>query len=488
MSSLEGYHGSVFAYGQTSTGKTHTMQGTADAPGVVPLAVHDVFRNIKQNTCRNREFLLRVSYMEIYNEQINDLLHPGSNSVSGGIRIFESKTDGVVIRGLKEEVVVTPEQVFALIAAGEAQRHVGATSLNEHSSRSHTIFRLLIESRNTAGTSRQMARKKGSKQAVDPVRVSSLSLVDLAGSESAKLTGATGQRKTEGHYINKSLTTLGHVIWKLSEISRTGTQEHIPYRDSKLTRLLQPSLSGNAQVSIICTISPSFKHIEESHNTLKFASRAKRIKQEASITEVIDEQTLLQQYREEIESLKKRLQELQEQQKSKDVEEEEDVEETLMAAIHNLERLILKNRLPGGGSTTDSGDESSPDNQPIEVTSNVTSDTSLPPNGNGGENNNNSIKENAALVSELHRVKGLLGSALKRKSQARLSLVVPNGTKKEFCDFITPSKAEPVASQTPAQKEEMERLRNQLHDQEVTASLRKADSDFLGKKLLQKEQ
>ena len=138
---MEGYHGSVFAYGQTSTGKTYTMQGTGDSPGIVPLAVHHCFNYIGAST--EREFLLRVSYMEIYNEQINDLFSPSNNS----IRIYEHKGKGVVVKGMKEEVVISPEQVFALITAGEAHRHIGATEMNENSSRSHTIFRLVIESR-----------------------------------------------------------------------------------------------------------------------------------------------------------------------------------------------------------------------------------------------------------------------------------------------------------------------------------------------------
>ena len=179
--SLEGYHGSVFAYGQTSTGKTHTMTGTADDPGIVPLAVRDCFRFIRSQSgaeagWEDREYLLRVSYMEIYNEQIHDLLAPapvtrggrrGGPGVMGpptssssaavdstAIRIFESKTEGVVVRGVKEEVVTGPDQVFELLAAGEARRRTGSTALNRGSSRSHSIFRLIIESRLRGGRGR----------------------------------------------------------------------------------------------------------------------------------------------------------------------------------------------------------------------------------------------------------------------------------------------------------------------------------------------
>ena len=178
---LEGYHGSVFAYGQTATGKTFTMQGTADEPGIVPLAVHDCFSYIRQRNgmSKDREFLLRMSYMEIYNEQINDLLSPSSLQT---IRIYESRGKGVVVKGMKEEVVISAEQVFALVAAGEAHRHIGSTEMNANSSRSHTIFRLVIESK---------AMNTNSKS---KVRVSTLSLVDLAGSESVKSTHTSGER------------------------------------------------------------------------------------------------------------------------------------------------------------------------------------------------------------------------------------------------------------------------------------------------------
>ena len=161
---------------------------------------------------------------------------------------------------------------------------------------------------------------------IGPVRVSSLSLVDLAESECIKATGASGTRKKEGQYINKSLMTLGHVIWKLSEIaSQNETQsssssqrqldqqiQHIPYQDSKLTRLLQPSLSGNAQICIVCNISLLDKHLEETHNMLKLAIRAKRIRQTARVTEVTNDKTLLQNYREGIDTLKRQLREANE--------------------------------------------------------------------------------------------------------------------------------------------------------------------------------
>jgi len=254
-----------------------------------------------------------------------------------------------MIRGLKEEVVVNPDQVYSLITSGEAYRHTAETAFNRESSRSHTIFRLVVESRlkqEMPGTGRTSKRSlsSGSETSLgtppfltpdnsprsagsvptnapkNPVKVSILNLVDLAGSEGGKANTATGARRKEGHFINKSLHTLSHVIFKLSEIAdleaAAGRGEnpkkqpgriHIPYRDSKLTRLLQASLSGNAQVAVICTVTPARRSVDETHNTLKFASRAKRVRSSAVVNEVLDDKALLKKYREEIVKLQGQL-------------------------------------------------------------------------------------------------------------------------------------------------------------------------------------
>ncbi|CAM9422129.1 unnamed protein product, partial [Laminaria digitata] len=289
LATMGGYHGSVFAYGQTSTGKTHTMQGTEEQPGVIPLAIEECFSYVSTSN-DDREFLFRVSYLEIYNEQINDLLCPASTMAN--VRIMESKKLGVQLQGVKEEVVISPQQVYALISAGEAQRHVGSTDANKNSSRSHTIFRMVIESRSRSS---QGARSV----------MSTLSLVDLAGSESVRLANTHGQRQIEGGFINKSLLTLGKVVSMLTEEGDRGG--YIPYRDSKLTRLLQPSLGGNAKITIICTVTGALMSSDETHNTLKFANRAKRMKNHAAINEVSNEKTLLKKYVEEIAELKEEL-------------------------------------------------------------------------------------------------------------------------------------------------------------------------------------
>ncbi|KAG8368190.1 hypothetical protein BUALT_Bualt15G0019400 [Buddleja alternifolia] len=344
---MDGVNGTVFAYGVTSSGKTHTMHGDQNSPGVIPLAIKDVFSIIQDTP--GREYLLRVSYLEIYNEVINDLLDPTGQN----LRVRED-AQGTYVEGIKEEVVLSPGHVLSFIAAGEEHRHVGSNNFNLFSSRSHTIFTLMIES-------------SAHGDDYDGVIFSQLNLIDLAGSESSK-TETTGLRRKEGSYINKSLLTLGTVIGKLSE----GKASHVPYRDSKLTRLLQSSLSGHGHVSLICTITPASSNLEETHNTLKFASRAKRVEIFASRNRIIDEKSLIKKYQREISCLKEELdqlrrgmlvgidpeeimvlkQQLEEGQfkMQSRLEEEEDAKAALMSRIQRLTKLILvssKNTIPG---------------------------------------------------------------------------------------------------------------------------------------------
>ncbi|KAF9128722.1 hypothetical protein BGW39_004817 [Mortierella sp. 14UC] len=301
QSAMEGFNGTVFAYGQTSSGKTYTMSGTSNQPGITPRAVEDVFKYIRENS--EREFLLRVSYLEIYNESIRDLLSPEAID----LKIHEDRKRGVYVSPLKEEIVTTPSQVMRIIQRGDYQRHTSSTDYNAHSSRSHSIFQIVIESREraptaplspTVPTGRKMSL--GLRSPPSAVRVSQLNLIDLAGSEKAS---SDVERRKEGAFINKSLLTLGTVIAKLTD-EKGG---HIPYRDSKLTRILQSSLSGNARVSVICTISPSFLNVEESHNTLKFAARVKKIITKVHTNQVMDDKALLEKYRREITELKTQL-------------------------------------------------------------------------------------------------------------------------------------------------------------------------------------
>lgn len=341
---MQGINGTVFAYGVTSSGKTHTMHGEQKSPGIIPLAVKDVFSIIQETP--GREFLLRVSYLEIYNEVINDLLDPTGQN----LRIRED-SQGTYVEGIKEEVVLSPAHALSLIASGEEHRHVGSNNFNLLSSRSHTIFTLTIES-----------SPSGENLGDEDVSLSQLNLIDLAGSESSK-TETTGLRRKEGSYINKSLLTLGTVIAKLTD----GKSTHIPYRDSKLTRLLQFSLSGHGRVSLICTVTPASSNSEETHNTLKFAHRSKHVEIKASQNKIMDEKSLIKKYQKEISCLKQELQQLKRGMMEKPylepsdqdlvnlklqleagqvklqsrLEEEEQAKAALMGRIQRLTKLIL---------------------------------------------------------------------------------------------------------------------------------------------------
>lgn len=347
---MEGYHGTVFAYGMTGTGKTFSMQGTASSPGVIPLAITDIFSYIRETP--SREFLLRVSYLEIYNEKIHDLLSmPTSSGVGGAmqqdeIKLREDSKRGVYATPLKEEIVQSPTQLLRVIARGDQARRTASTQFNARSSRSHAVVQIVVESRERmpAGAAGGEGGNKRSGLLPGGVRVSTLSLIDLAGSEKA---AESKERRQEGAHINKSLLTLGTVISKLSEWKDKegkGSEKdgkHLPYRDSKLTRLLQGALSGNSLVSILCTIQVGAQgtaatinsHTTETLNTLKFASRAKNnlVSHAKKAEESLGAggeggaRVLLERYRLEIVELRKQL---ETQAKKKGEEEiEEEIEE-----------------------------------------------------------------------------------------------------------------------------------------------------------------
>lgn len=352
---MEGYNATVFAYGQTASGKTFTMTGTNTEPGVIPRSVDDVFQFIKKAT--TREFLLRVSYLEIYNEAIKDLLNPSNDS---NLKIATDKMRGVCVSGLTEEVVTCKDDVMSIIERGEANRHISSTDYNLHSSRSHTLFQMIIESRERSANSnnpsttllhRRTLTSNGyqnhNKPTMEAVRISQLNLIDLAGSEKA---ASNEERRKEGSYINKSLLTLGTVISKLTEARSPNSTSHIPFRDSKLTRILQTALTGMAKVAVICTISPSIQSMEESVNTLKFASRVKKITIHAKNDEVMDDKALIQKYRGEIQELKSKLKQ-QEEKDSANLAERRDhaeqirqmrsVKSAMKERIDHLTKLIL---------------------------------------------------------------------------------------------------------------------------------------------------
>ncbi|TQB67770.1 hypothetical protein MPDQ_004798 [Monascus purpureus] len=388
---MEGYHGTVFAYGMTGTGKTFSMQGTATSPGVIPLAITDIFSFIRETP--QREFLLRVSYLEIYNEKIHDLLStPVANGVvppqQEEIKLREDAKRGVYATPLKEEIVQSPTQLLRVIARGDHARRTATTQFNSRSSRSHAVVQIVVESRERVPASNHSQEKRS---AIVPggVRVSTLSLIDLAGSERA---ADDKERRAEGAHINKSLLTLGTIISRLSEnkdkngnpTDREG--KHLPYRDSKLTRLLQPALSGNSLVSILCTIQlgaastppTASSQPGETLNTLKFAARAKnnivshaKRAEEAHGSGAGDagSRVLLERYRMEIQSLRSQLEshakaqaekelKLEDQQfeRESQIRHEEQMLEMQLARtalkerIEHLNRLILCSKSTGVNS------------------------------------------------------------------------------------------------------------------------------------------
>ncbi|KAG2496425.1 hypothetical protein HYH03_005649 [Edaphochlamys debaryana] len=292
---LTGVNGTIFAYGVTSSGKTHTMLGTESDPGVVPRVFKELFAQMAAS--QGRAYSVRMSVMEIYNEVLNDLLDP----TRANLKVREDARSGlVVVEGLLEQPVASAEQAMELIARGDHNRKVSATAFNEDSSRSHTITRIIVESAAQAAPAAE-GGERPPKSRCHTVAV--LSLIDLAGSESARAVVSKGQRM-EGSFINRSLLTLGTVIHKLA----AGAAGHVPFRDSKLTRLLQPSLSGaGARVAVVCNVTPAAAQSDETANTLKFAARAKLVQVTARTNEILDERTLLRRYQKEVHDLKLQL-------------------------------------------------------------------------------------------------------------------------------------------------------------------------------------
>uniref|UniRef100_A0A8C8J5J8 Kinesin-like protein n=1 Tax=Oncorhynchus tshawytscha TaxID=74940 RepID=A0A8C8J5J8_ONCTS len=285
---LLGFNGTIFAYGQTGTGKTYTMEGVRNDPerrGVIPNSFEHVFTHISRS--QNQQYLVRASYLEIYQEEIRDLL---SKDQSGRLELKERPDTGVYVKDLSSFVTKSVREIEHVMNVGNQNRSVGSTNMNEHSSRSHAIFVITIEC---------------SELGVDGenhIRVGKLNLVDLAGSERQTKTGAQGERLKEATKINLSLSALGNVISALVD----GRSTHIPYRDSKLTRLLQDSLGGNAHTVMVANIGPASYNVEETLTTLRYSNRAKNIKNKPRVNED-PKDALLREFQEEISRLKEQL-------------------------------------------------------------------------------------------------------------------------------------------------------------------------------------
>ncbi|KAK2424881.1 kinesin protein KIN-5D [Trifolium repens] len=295
---LEGYNCTIFAYGQTGTGKTYTMEGGAikkngefptDA-GVIPRAVKQIFDILE---AQSAEYSMKVTFLELYNEEITDLLAPEETTKfvdeksKKPIALMEDGKGGVLVRGLEEEIVCTATEIYKILEKGSAKRRTAETLLNKQSSRSHSIFSITIHIKECTPEGEEM------------IKCGKLNLVDLAGSENISRSGAREGRAREAGEINKSLLTLGRVINALVEHSG-----HVPYRDSKLTRLLRDSLGGKTKTCIIATVSPSIHCLEETLSTLDYAHRAKNIKNKPEVNQKMMKSAMIKDLYSEIDRLK----------------------------------------------------------------------------------------------------------------------------------------------------------------------------------------
>ena len=294
---LEGFNCTIFAYGQTGTGKTHTIEGdinSDEGEGLIPRCVRAIFEHYEAQSMFSHytNFSVKVSFLELYNEELQDLLTTGNESKNyfKQLKLFDDAKKGVICQNLEEISVSSPVEVFELLARGIKQRQKAVTLMNKDSSRSHSIFTI------------KLTMKEMSDEGQEIIRNGQLNLVDLAGSECIGRSGATDGKAREAGSINQSLLTLGRVIAALVD-----NHGHIPYRDSKLTRLLRESLGGRSKTCIIATFSPVQSAVEETLSTLDYATRARSIKNQPVINQKITRQCILTEYLAEIEVLKTQL-------------------------------------------------------------------------------------------------------------------------------------------------------------------------------------
>uniref|UniRef100_A0A8C7W1B6 Kinesin family member 13Bb n=1 Tax=Oncorhynchus mykiss TaxID=8022 RepID=A0A8C7W1B6_ONCMY len=311
-----GYNACIFAYGQTGSGKSYTMMGSSEQPGLIPRLCSSLFDRTLQEQREGESFTVEVSFMEIYNEKVRDLLDPKGSRQA--LRVREHKVFGPYVDGLSRLAVACYKDIECLMSEGNKSRTVAATNMNEESSRSHAVFNIIL-------THTLMDLGSGTSGE----KVSKLSLVDLAGSERAAKTGATGERMKEGSNINKSLSTLGLVISALADQGAGKNKtKFVPYRDSVLTWLLKDSLGGNSRTAMVATVSPAADNYDETLATLRYADRAKSIVNHAVVNEDPNAR-IIRELREEVEKLRDQLTEA-ESMKAPDLKERLEESEKLI--------------------------------------------------------------------------------------------------------------------------------------------------------------
>lgn len=327
----EGYHCCLFAYGQTGSGKSYSMVGYGANRGIVPVSCEDIFNRISKNTVAGLTFEVSVSMIEIYNECVQDLLVRSKDRPRQGLQLRENRQLGIYVDGVRKRPVNSYAAIESVTEEGTSNRTVGATLMNATSSRAHTV--ITIEFKQVL-----------SEDSRNTEKLSMINLVDLAGSEKADQSGATGDRLKEGCAINKSLSALGNVIEKLAD-KATGKAKAgavIPYRDSKLTRLLQNALGGSSKTVMICAISPASSNHEETLGTLRYADRAKRIKNTAVINENPQEK-MIRELKEENEKLKKAMGgDMPNKMSAEEVAQKESEIAALQEALKNMEKSFAE--------------------------------------------------------------------------------------------------------------------------------------------------
>ncbi|XP_064103663.1 kinesin-like protein KIF13A isoform X4 [Macrobrachium nipponense] len=323
-----GYNACIFAYGQTGSGKSYTMMGAADTKGIIPRLCDTLFERIAADSSAHSSYKVEVSYMEIYNEKVHDLLDPKGSRQT--LKVREHNILGPYVDGLSQLAVSSYEEIEQLIEEGNKARTVAATNMNSESSRSHAVFTVVLTQTVTDIAS-----------GVSGEKVSKMSLVDLAGSERAVKTGAVGERLKEGSNINKSLTTLGLVISKLADQTvgkgKGKGDNFVPYRDSVLTWLLKDNLGGNSRTVMVATVSPAADNYEETLSTLRYADRAKRIVNHAVVNEDPNAK-IIRELREEVDLLRTQLESLRNMTRDGPASLQE--EESLNEKLHESEKLI----------------------------------------------------------------------------------------------------------------------------------------------------